>query len=192
MLGIALCLNFSSTRSNPSQHYKAAGRHVRLGGFYFILLPMNYWLVKTDPESYSINDFAKDKKTSWNGVRNYQARNFMKAMKKGDGILFYHSQENPGSVTGIAKVAKEAYPDDTAQDKKNAHYYDPKATPENPIWYMVDIALVKKLKHPVTLTEIKKDPFFAGMPLRAQGSRLSVQPVEEKHFKKIERLGLDV
>lgn len=149
---------------------------------------MNYWLFKTDPASYSVENLRQDKRTSWNGVRNYQARNFMREMKKGDKILFYHSQENPSSVVGIAKVVKEAYTDPTAQDKGHKNF-DPKATKENPIWVMVDIAFVKKLKRPVSITEIKQDSKFAGMPLRAQGSRLSIQPVSEKHFKLVELRG---
>ncbi len=120
---------------------------------------MNYWLLKTDPTAYSADTLAKDKRTFWNGVRNYQARNFMKAMKKGDRILFYHSQEDPNGVVAIAKVVREAYPDFTAQDTKHKNY-DPKATVENPIWYMVDIAFVRKLKRMVTLKKIKNGQDF--------------------------------
>ena len=149
---------------------------------------MNYWLFKTEPSSYSVDVLAKEKRTFWNGVRNYQARNFMKAMKKGDKILFYHSQEDPVGVVGIAKVAKEAYPDPTAQDSKHKNY-DPKASKENPLWFMVDIAFVKRCKRIVTLTEIKGDPRLAGMVVRERGSRLSIQPVSKKHFKIIEKLG---
>jgi predicted RNA-binding protein with PUA-like domain len=149
---------------------------------------MNYWLIKSEPDCYSIDDFKKDKKTSWSGVRNYQARNFMKEMKVGDLALFYHSSANPKAVVGIAKVVKAAHPDITALDKKDDHF-DPKATKESPIWYMVDFGFVEKFKNPVTLPQIKIDPRFEGMPLTQQGSRLSVQPVSEKHFKLVEKQG---
>ncbi len=149
---------------------------------------MNYWLMKSEPGSYSIDDLVRDKRTSWNGVRNYQARNFMKAMKKGDRVLFYHSSANPNAVVGIAEIVKEAYPDELALDAKSK-YYDPKSTKEKPIWEMVDIKFVKKFKEPVTLTEIKRLPSLAGIPLAEQGSRLSVQPVSSKHFTIIEKLG---
>ncbi len=146
---------------------------------------MNYWLIKSEGECYSIDDLKKDKKTSWGGVRNYQARNFMmRDMQVGDGVLFYHSlgsAKEPAGVYGVAKVASKAHPDETQFDKKDMHY-DGKATKEKPIWYCVDMAFVKKFKVPVTLPEIRLDPAFAGMPLLAPGQRLSVMPVSKKHF----------
>jgi predicted RNA-binding protein with PUA-like domain len=149
---------------------------------------MNYWLIKSEPDCYSIDDFKKDKRTSWSGVRNYQARNFMKEMRVGDMALFYHSSTDPKAVVGIAKVVKEAHPDTTALDKKDDHY-DPKATKENPIWYMVDFAFVEKFKNPVTLAEVKRNPKLEGIPLTQPGSRLSVQPVSKAHFETIQKLG---
>ncbi|MFZ3020137.1 MAG: EVE domain-containing protein [Minisyncoccia bacterium] len=149
---------------------------------------MNYWLIKSEPDCYSIDNFKKDKKASWSGVRNYQARNFMKSMKKGDLALFYHSSSNPTAVVGIAKVIKETHPDLTALDKKDDHY-DAKSTKEKPIWEMVDFGFVKKFKNPVTLSQIKFNPKLKGILLAQQGSRLSVQPVSEKHFKIIKQLG---
>jgi predicted RNA-binding protein with PUA-like domain len=149
---------------------------------------MNCWIIKSEADCYSIDDFKKDKKASWSGVRNYQARNFMKNMRSGDLALFYHSSSDPTAVVGIAKVVKEAYPDSTALDKKDEHF-DPKSTKEKPIWEMVDFGFVKKFKNPVTLTQIKFNPKLKGIILAQQGSRLSIQPVSETHFKIIEKMG---
>ena len=153
---------------------------------------MNYWLIKSEGECYSIDDLKRDKKTSWDGVRNYQARNFMtRDMHIGDGVLFYHSIGNvkePAGVYGVARVASDAHVDATQFDKREMHY-DAKATRDKPIWHCVDIAFVSKLKNPVTLAEIKIDSALDGMLVRARGSRLSVQPVSEKHFKHIVGLG---
>ncbi|MEI6477798.1 MAG: EVE domain-containing protein [bacterium] len=146
---------------------------------------MSYWLVKSEPNSYSIDDLARDKKTAWDGVRNYQARNYMRdQMKVGDQVLFYHSSTNPMAVVGVAEVASESYPDASALDAAD-HHYDPKATPENPIWALVDLAFVEKFKNPVTLKAAKADPQLEGMMLIKQGSRFSVQPVSKAHFKRI-------
>jgi predicted RNA-binding protein with PUA-like domain len=142
---------------------------------------MNYWLLKSEPESYGIDHLKRDKVEAWSGVRNYQARNFMQAMAVGDLCLFYHSSTDVKGVFGVAKVVAKAHPDLTQFDKKS-HYFDPKATKEKPIWYCVDVGFVEKLKRPATLAEIKVDPKLNGMLLRAPGSRLSVQPVSEKHF----------
>jgi predicted RNA-binding protein with PUA-like domain len=148
---------------------------------------MNYWLLKTEPSSYSIDDLKRDKKTAWGGVRNYQARNFMREMKVGDLCLFYHSSADPMGVFGVAKVIKAAYPDPSQFDKKDSHY-DRKATKEKPIWYCPDIAFVKKFERPVLLGAIKADPALRGIMLAQPGSRLSVQPVSEKHFRYIANL----
>ena len=147
----------------------------------------NYWLLKTEPSSYSIDDFAKDKKTLWTGVRNYQARNFIKSMKKGDLFLFYHSGSNPApAVAGIGKVTKDAFPDPTQFDKKSEHY-DPKATKQKPIWFCVEVSFVEKLKNPITLTIIKKDSILKTLPVAQKGSRLSVLPALQKHFEYFEK-----
>ncbi len=114
---------------------------------------MKYWLIKSEADCYSIEDFKKEKKTFWSGIRNYQARNFMKEMKVGDLAVFYHSGGNPPAAVGIAKVVKEAYPDNTAQNKKDEHF-DPKSSKENPIWYMVDFEYIDTFKNPVTLPQI--------------------------------------
>jgi predicted RNA-binding protein with PUA-like domain len=145
---------------------------------------MNYWLLKTEPNGYSIDDLKRDKKTPWGGVRNYQARNFMMQMQKGDLVLFYHSSCKPAGVYGIGRVASAAHPDETQFDAKS-EYFDPKATKEKPVWYCADVAFVKKFKNPITLEMIKFDPKLEGMLVRARGSRLSIQPVSQKHFKHI-------
>lgn len=146
---------------------------------------MNYWLMKSEGDCYSIDDLKRDGKTPWSGVRSYQARNFMmRDMKVGDLVLFYHSNSKPSGVYGIGKVTSAAHPDETQFDKKDEHF-DPKATKEKPIWYCVDVAFVEKFKNPVSLDALKFDPKLEGMLVRAKGSRLSVQPVSEKHFRHI-------
>lgn len=153
---------------------------------------MQYWLIKSESDCYSIDQFEKDtkslKKVPWTGIRNYQARNFMRdLMKVNDEVLFYHSGPDK-AVVGKAKVVSTSHADLTALDKKDDHY-DPKSTSENPIWMCVDMAFVKKFKTPVTLSQIKFDPKLKGIPLAEQGNRLSVQPVSERHFKKIVEMG---
>lgn len=144
-----------------------------------------YWLVKSEPSSYSIDDLKKDNKTAWTGVRNYTARNFMRdGMQVGDPVLFYHSSCPVPGVYGVAKVVSKAYPDPTQSDPSSS-YYDPKATKEKPSWYLVDIGFVKKLKEPVTLEEMKKDTRLAGMELLRRGNRLSVMKVAKEEFEAI-------
>ena len=152
---------------------------------------MNYWLVKSEGDCYSIDDLKRDKHVAWEGVRNYQARNFMRDMKVGDLILFYHSNgttEFPNGVYGIAKVSSKIHTDESQFSKKkdgNMDHFDPKATRDKPIWECVDMAFVKKFTEPMTLSHIKLDPQLAGMLVRERGSRLSVMPVSKKHFKHI-------
>jgi predicted RNA-binding protein with PUA-like domain len=149
---------------------------------------MQYWLIKSEPDCYSIDDLKRDKKTAWTGIRNYQSRNFMRdSMQIGDLVFFYHSGANPPAIVGVAKVASAAHPDLTAQDPKEEHF-DPKATKDKPIWHCVDVAFVEKFPRGVTLPEIKQESDLRGMVLTKQGSRLSVQPVSEKEFKKIRAL----
>ena len=152
---------------------------------------MQYWLFKTEPGCYSWDDLAAapGQTTSWDGVRNYQARNFMKAMKTGDQGFFYHSGAVP-AIVGIVEVCREAYPDHTAQDPENQHF-DPKATPEKPIWEMVDVRLVRALPAPLLRKTLLQWPELAGMELLKRGSRLSVQPVSAEHFTAIcRRVGI--
>lgn len=142
----------------------------------------NYWLMKSEPGTYSIDDLKRDRTTSWEGVRNYQARNFMRdKMRVGDLVLFYHASANPAGVAGLAKVCKKAYPDDAAWNKKSK-YYDPKSTPEKPLWWMVDVQFTKKFSDVIPLSELKSNPKLAEMLVTKRGMRLSVQPVERRHF----------
>ena len=143
-----------------------------------------YWLMKSEPDVYSIDDLQEDGRTHWDGVRNYQARNIMRDdMKKGDRVLYYHSNASPPGVVGVAEVVKEGYPDHTAQDP-DSNYYDEKATEEDPRWFMVDIAFVRKLPRMVPLHEIKDEKALEDMVL-VNRSRLSVQPVEEDEFEHV-------
>ncbi len=148
---------------------------------------MAYWLVKSEPEEFSIDDlYRRPKRTEhWDGVRNYQARNFMRdGMKKGDEVFFYHSNcETPG-IVGIARVVREAYPDHTAFDPDDPHY-DPKSDPENPRWLMVDVKYVRKLKRTISLAELKDNPKLADMALVRKGNRLSVLPVAAREWRAI-------
>jgi predicted RNA-binding protein with PUA-like domain len=149
-----------------------------------------YWLLKTEPESFSIQDLAKAPKqtTCWDGVRNYQARNYMRdEMKIGDRVLFYHSSADPPAVVGTARVVKAGYSDPTAWDPKN-HHFDPAASPENPRWSMVDIKLEKIFKQPLSLESLRKEPALKKMELLRKGSRLSVQPVTQEEFDAVVEL----
>jgi predicted RNA-binding protein with PUA-like domain len=150
-----------------------------------------YWLVKTEPQSFSIQDLAAsaNQTTCWDGVRNYQARNSLRDdMKLGDEVLFYHSSADPPAVVGACIVVREGYPDHTAWDK-NGHHYDPQASPENPIWQMVDLRLSEIFPHPVPLAELGEVKSLALMELLRKGSRLSVQPVRPAEYKTILALG---
>jgi predicted RNA-binding protein with PUA-like domain len=141
-----------------------------------------YWLMKSEPGTYSIEDLKRDGKTCWDGVRNYQARNLMRdEMQVGDGVLFYHSREKPMGVYGIAEIVREAYPDDSAFDPQDKHY-DPKSDPANPTWMMVDVGYVGTLETPVTLDMLKQTPGLEKMMVIQRGSRLSVQPVTKKEW----------
>lgn len=143
---------------------------------------MNYWLMKSEPLAYSIDDLKKDKTACWDGVRNYQARNFMRDdMAIGDLVLFYHSNAKPSGVVGIAKVCKTAYPDHTAWDKKDPHY-DPRSTKDKPVWMMVDVAFVKKFPKILSLAELKNHAKLREMLLLKKGTRLSIQPVRKSEF----------
>ena len=152
---------------------------------------MNYWLIKSEGSCYSIDDLKKDRKTAWEGIRNFQARNFMRdSMQVGDLVLFYHSNGTanaPTGVYGIAKVASTPHPDWSQFDARDKHYA-PTAKKENPTWVCVDIAFVQKFKNPVTLPQIKFDPNLVGILVAKKGSRLSIQPVSERHFKHIAKL----
>ena len=144
-----------------------------------------YWLMKSEPEVYSIDDLARDGSTAWEGVRNFKARNNMRAMSIGDEVLFYHSNANPPGVAGIARVSRVAYPDPSQFDKKS-DYFDEKSDRANPRWDLVDVAFVAKAREPVTLPTIKADAAFADMELVRYG-RLSVQSVTSAEFERIKK-----
>ncbi len=150
---------------------------------------MQYWLMKSEPDTFGIDDLKANKTEPWDGVRNYQARNMMRdQMKKGDKVFFYHSNcEEPG-IVGIMSVVKAGYPDHTAFDPK-AKYYDPKSDPGNPRWYMVDVRYQRKLKRTITLKELKAHPGLTDMPLVRKGNRLSIMPVTHEQWELI--LGLE-
>lgn len=150
---------------------------------------MKYWLMKCEPAAYTIDDLKRDGTTSWEGVRNYQARNFLRdEMKAGDKVLFYASNADPSGVTGIAEISREAYPDKFAT-KKGHEYFDPKATKDDPIWYMVDIRFVEKFPEIVPLDTLKSTAGLEDMVVTKKGSRLSIQPVKKQEFDIVVKLG---
>lgn len=149
---------------------------------------MRYWLMKSEPDEFSIDVLAKKKKEAWNGVRNYQARNFMRDMKVGDGVLFYHSSCDVPGVVGLAEIAAEAYPDPTQFDAKS-DYYDAASKREEPRWSMVDVKFKRKLARTIALTELKDRPELADFVLTRRGNRLSVLPVTRSEWDFI--LGLE-
>lgn len=151
---------------------------------------MAFWLMKSEPEVFSIHDLEKARRqtTGWEGVRNYQARNFLRAMRQGDRALFYHSNASPPGVAGIVEVVREAYPDATAWDPAS-DYHDPKASPENPVWSSVDVRLVEIFPRLLPLDELRQIPALAEMELLRRGSRLSVTSVTPEQFETIRTLG---
>jgi predicted RNA-binding protein with PUA-like domain len=153
-------------------------------------MAVQYWLMKTEPTTYSIDDLAsdKDQTTSWEGVRNYQARNLLRDdIHKGDRVLFYHSACKEPAVVGTAVVSREGYPDSFAFDRRSK-YYDKKSDSEKPTWYMVDITLDRKFDQPVTLATLRQRASLTEMVLLQKGSRLSVQPVKKKEFDAIVKM----
>ena len=147
-----------------------------------------HWLMKSEPTSYSIDDLERDGSTSWEGVRNYQARNFMRDdMRVGDPVLFYHSGANPPGVAGLARIVREAYPDPTALDPRS-DYHDPKASEADPRWFMVDIGFAERFAGIVPLSALYDVPGLEKM-LVINKSRLSVQPVTPEEFEIVVRLG---
>jgi predicted RNA-binding protein with PUA-like domain len=149
-----------------------------------------YWLFKSEPDVFSIQDLAKakGKRTTWEGVRNYQARNMLRDdIQKGDGVLYYHSRVDPMVIAGTAEVVKAGYPDHFAFDSQHK-YHDERSTPESPVWYMVDIKLTNVFPEPVTRDLLRSDPVTANMILLKRGSRLSIQPVTEDEWASVHQL----
>lgn len=152
-------------------------------------MPKSYWLMKCEPNAYTIDALERDGKTGWEGVRNYQARNFMRDdMQVGDGVLFYASNADPSGVTGLATITRAGYPDPFAL-RKGHDYYDPKHTTEKPIWFSVEIAFVERFKEVLPLTTLKQVKGLQKMMVNQKGSRLSVQPVTQREYDIVCRLG---
>ena len=148
---------------------------------------MNYWLMKSEPTCFSLDDLERSpqRTASWDGVRNFQARNLLRDLiKRGDGVLFYHSSCAEPAIVGLAEVVRDGYPDHTAMDPRSDHY-DPKASPENPIWYMVDVRFLARLPRPLSLAALRQHPALVGMMLLQRGSRLSVQPVTPDQWRAV-------
>lgn len=145
------------------------------------MAPMAYWLLKSEPSTYSIDDLERDGVTAWDGVRNYRARNNLRAMRAGDRAFFYHSSADPPGIAGICEVVREAYPDHTAWDTESPAY-DPRSTPEDPRWWMPDVRFVTRLARFLSLPELREVPGLEGMALLKRGQRLSVQPVTEEEW----------
>jgi predicted RNA-binding protein with PUA-like domain len=152
-------------------------------------MPRKYWLMKCEPSAYSIDDLERDRTTSWEGVRNFQARNFMRdEMQVGDGVLFYASNADPSGVTGLAEISRAGYADRFATQKGHK-YFDPKATKEDLIWVMVDIRFVEKFSHIVPLDTLKETKGLENMVVTRKGSRLSIQPVTKGEYEIVSKLG---
>ncbi len=149
---------------------------------------IQYWLMKSEPDAYSIEDLERDGLEPWDGIRNYQARNFMRdVMQVGDRALFYHSNTQPPGVVGEMEVVSDPQPDELAFDP-NSKYFDPKSDPEDPRWVQRQMKFVKKYKRKVSLQELKEDPELEGLLVTRRGQRLSIQPVEKEHFLYIRKL----
>jgi predicted RNA-binding protein with PUA-like domain len=152
---------------------------------------MRCWLMKSEPSVFSIDDLARapNQTTSWDGVRNYQARNLLRdEIKLGDGVLFYHSSADPPAAVGTATIARAAYPDPSQWDPKS-DYHDPDSAKDAPRWFVVDVKLDKKFPRAVTLPELRANPDLEGMVLLRKGSRLSVQPVTAAEWKTVCKMG---
>ncbi|HEY0199697.1 MAG TPA: EVE domain-containing protein [Rhodanobacter sp.] len=146
---------------------------------------MKYWLMKSEPDAFSIDDLKRKRVEAWDGVRNYQARNFMRdGMRPGDKVFFYHSNCAEPGIAGLAEVASDSYPDPSQFDPKS-HYFDPKSSRENPRWMLVDVKFVKKLKRVITLDELKGHDALEDMQLLRKGNRLSVMPVGAAEWRYI-------
>ncbi len=150
---------------------------------------MAYWLMKSEPDAYSIDDLERDGREMWDGIRNYQARNMMRDdMRVGDEVIFYHSACKEPAAVGIMKIASEPYPDPTQFDPRSK-YHDPKSSKDDPRWHLVDVEFVRKFSRPLTLKELRTEPGLEGMILLRRGNRLSITPVDKQHWNLL--LGLE-
>ena len=170
--------------SGSARRFSARNRIIGLTGKSYNG-SMNYWLMKSEPDAYSIDDLERDGREMWDGIRNYQARNMMRDdMRVGDEAFFYHSACKEPAIVGIMKVASEPYPDPTQFDPES-NYFDAKSTRDDPRWWLVDVEFVRKLSRPLPLAELKAHPEFDGMILTRRGNRLSIMPVEKRHRDQI-------
>lgn len=152
-------------------------------------MPKRYWLMKVEPSAYTIEELEREGTTGWEGVRNYQARNFLRdAVQIGDGVLFYASNADPSGVVGLAEVVRAGYPD-PLQFRRGHDYFDAKATPDRPIWYSVDLAFVDRFPSMVPLADLKANPKLETMMVIKRGARLSVQPVTAAEYREVCRMG---
>ncbi len=152
-------------------------------------MPRRYWLMKCEPEAYTIGDLERDRSTPWEGVRNYQARNLLRDdMQVGDGVLFYASNAEPSGVSGLAAIVRSGFPDPTAW-KKGHEYFDPASTRANPVWYSVEIGFVERFGATIPLATLKATRGLEGMMVTQKGSRLSIQPVSRAEYETVSRLG---
>lgn len=145
---------------------------------------MNYWIVKSDTADYSIEEFRSDRTALWDGVRNYQARNYLMAMERGDQVLFYQSVTQPIGVAGLAVVSKKAVPDPTQFDRRDRHY-DPKSSPDRPVWFCPELRFKKQFKAVIGLDQLRKEKRLTKMILLKRGNRLSVMPLTEEEFRTV-------
>jgi predicted RNA-binding protein with PUA-like domain len=146
---------------------------------------MHYWLMKSEPDCFSIDDLKAVGIEPWDGVRNYQARNMLRdQVKVGDGVLFYHSNCKDPAIVGIAEVVRDGYPDHTAFDPREKHF-DPKSSDQQPIWFMVDVKYIRHLKQPLTRNDLRRHPVLSGMAVLRKGNRLSVMPVTAEQWQLI-------
>ena len=152
-------------------------------------MPRRYWLMKCEPSAYAIDDLARDGRTCWEGVRNFQARNFMRdVMQVGDGVLFYASNAAPSGVTGLASICRAGYPDHYAWQAGHK-YFDARGTEADPVWYMVDVEFVERFAATIPLATLKRTPGLEEMMVTKKGSRLSVQPVTRAEYDVVTALG---
>ena len=152
-------------------------------------MPRRYWLMKCEPSAYTIDDLARDGRTCWEGVRNFQARNFLRdVMQVGDGVLFYASNADPSGVTGLASICRTGYPDHYAWQAGHK-YFDARGTEADPVWYMVDVEFVERFAATVPLATLKRTPGLEEMMVTKKGSRLSVQPVTRAEYDVVTALG---
>lgn len=180
-----MCLHRNANTGAGSEAPEIVG-HARMCSWPTVMVrPVTYWLMKSEPDSYSIDDLERDRMQPWDGIRNYQARNMIRdELKPGDYAFFYHSSCETPAIVGVVKIASRAYPDPTQYDSRSK-YFDPKSSEGNPRWYLVDVAFDRKLKRPVTLQEMKAHPGLKDFVLTRRGNRLSVLPVSEPHWNLI-------